>query len=547
MPLSRDSHNAQPLQAGQASAGRATTGVASGPSKQAIRESASPFRVDAATGAATLTIPTVAPPGRENDALPNPQLTYNSLAGNGPFGIGWTVSLSGVSRKASKHVPYYTDEDIFVLAGAEDLVPVSTDGPVPTRDGYFVRQYRPRIQLHAANMRVERWISCTDNTDQFWRTISGTGLVTLYGRTNASRISDPYSEPSGPRLFSWLPSATYDMKGNCTIYCYKEEDSVNVDPGLASEQHRAAKSRTAGKYLKRIKSCNQTPFRDFDTWVAKQWGKDAGDYLFEVVFDYGEHADPNPTIDEATPWLARADAFSSYHSGFEIRTYRLCRRVLLFHHFPNSITRAGRVLSSAVLQYYESPTGSTLVSVTQKGHRTFSATVDKDLCSESLAPIKLEYSAPRLSPGMSSPDDLLPITVDTSHLPAIPQAHDTHTQWVDLDGDGSPGILARRPGGEWVYMRNESQGQGEPCRVAFSPPKVLQGLPNLLEDGGAGTGLFTRLTADGTLQFVYMNQDSGLYGYYPRAESNWGNFVPFAQIPAEALTHAGIHVGHSLL
>ena len=36
----------------------------------------------------------------------------------------------------------------------------------------------------------------------------------------------------------------------------------------------------------------------------------------------------------ARKWLRRPDAFSSFRSGFEIRTYRLCRRVLMFHHFP---------------------------------------------------------------------------------------------------------------------------------------------------------------------------------------------------------------------
>ena len=29
----------------------------------------------------------------------------------------------------------------------------------------------------------------------------------------------------------------------------------------------------------------------------------------------------------------RNDPFSTYRSGFEVRTYRLCQRVLMFHHF----------------------------------------------------------------------------------------------------------------------------------------------------------------------------------------------------------------------
>ena len=57
-------------------------------------------------------------------------------------------------------------------------------------------------------------------------------------------------------------------------------------------------------------------------------------WFFEVVFDYGEHhADvPTPGI-EVAQWQRRLDPFSSYRSCFEVRTYRLCQRVLMFHHF----------------------------------------------------------------------------------------------------------------------------------------------------------------------------------------------------------------------
>ena len=33
------------------------------------------------------------------------------------------------------------------------------------------------------------------------------------------------------------------------------------------------------------------------------------------------------------PWNCRLDPFSTYRSTFEVRTYRLCRRALMFHHF----------------------------------------------------------------------------------------------------------------------------------------------------------------------------------------------------------------------
>jgi hypothetical protein len=62
---------------------------------------------------------------------------------------------------------------------------------------------------------------------------------------------------------------------------------------------------------------------------------DAADvWLFEVVFDYGEHAPLAPNPGDAGDWAVRNDPFSTYRPGFEVRTYRLCRRVLMFHHFP---------------------------------------------------------------------------------------------------------------------------------------------------------------------------------------------------------------------
>ena len=59
------------------------------------------------------------------------------------------------------------------------------------------------------------------------------------------------------------------------------------------------------------------------------------DWCFEVVFDYGEHDPdvPPPDDKKGRAWPCRPDPFSTYRPGFEVRTYRLCRRVLMFHHF----------------------------------------------------------------------------------------------------------------------------------------------------------------------------------------------------------------------
>src|SRR5437762_73939 len=60
--------------------------------------------------------------------------------GNGPFGLGWSLSIPGVSRKTSKGIPLYDDaKDTFLLSGAEDLVPVPGGPPGAIR-------YRPRTE-----------------------------------------------------------------------------------------------------------------------------------------------------------------------------------------------------------------------------------------------------------------------------------------------------------------------------------------------------------------------------------------------------------------
>lgn len=57
------------------------------------------------------------------------------------------------------------------------------------------------------------------------------------------------------------------------------------------------------------------------------------DYLLELVLDYGEHDLLNPQPNDTNDWECRNDAFSDYRAGFDIRTYRQCKRILMFHYF----------------------------------------------------------------------------------------------------------------------------------------------------------------------------------------------------------------------
>ncbi len=72
------------------------------------------------------------------------------------------------------------ESDIFILSGAEDLVPVlKENGKIDERmrDGFLIRRYRPRIEGLFA--RIERWTNRSDPADTFWRSISKENITTM--------------------------------------------------------------------------------------------------------------------------------------------------------------------------------------------------------------------------------------------------------------------------------------------------------------------------------------------------------------------------------
>ena len=95
------------------------------------------FQPDLHTGTGSLSIPIPLSPGRRG-LTPSLSLSYNAGAPNGPFGLGWSLSVPRISRRTDLGLPTYHDtEDMFVLSGAEELVPVplGTAAPHPRESG----------------------------------------------------------------------------------------------------------------------------------------------------------------------------------------------------------------------------------------------------------------------------------------------------------------------------------------------------------------------------------------------------------------------------
>src|SRR5262249_31791204 len=81
----------------------------------AIRGIGEKFSTNLSTGTASLSVPIATSPGRSGFEL-HLGLSYDSGAGNGPFGIGWHCSVPAITRKTDKGLPLYLDaeeSDVF--------------------------------------------------------------------------------------------------------------------------------------------------------------------------------------------------------------------------------------------------------------------------------------------------------------------------------------------------------------------------------------------------------------------------------------------------
>ena len=509
----------------------------------AIRSIGEKFTANPVTGTGSLAVP-LAASGSRSAFGPQLSLRYDSGSGNGPFGWGWSLSLPSITRKTDKGLPQYRDaqeSDEFLLSGAEDLVPVLLpDGrrfedPV-TVPGYTIHRYRPRVEGLFA--RIERW---TDRAtgETHWRSISRENVTSVYGRTHNSQISQP---GDAARVFSWLICESYDDKGNAIGYEYAEENDDGIDRSQVHERNRTAASRSAQRYLRRIRYGNRVPNRDAGWNVTDAVLLD--NWMFDLMFDYGEgyrtDVEPDIAMPEAEQhryalahaggsarWTTRPDPFSSYRAGFEVRTYRLCRRVLMFHHFPEELGIADYLVLSTDFSYSESRFGCFLRSVVHSGY-VHDPTPDAPnrYLTQSMPPLEFEYSQAEIGEEVRE--------ADADSLDNLPNGLDGSSyRFVDLDGEGVSGILTEQGTG-WYYKRNLSPAEWGADRgmqravLRLGPaelvtPKPAAGL------SATGTHLFD-LAGDGQLDLVQLR--TAERGFYERTDDGtWASFRPFHRFP----------------
>ena len=478
----------------------------------AIRSIDEKFAVNPANGTAGFSIPFPFSPSR-NDFLPGLTLSYNSGSGNGIFGLGWNAEVPSISRRTDKKLPRYDDSaesDTFIYSGAEDLVPsfIRTDSGEWVREektagGDKIASYKPRVEGNFA--KIEKISEASGNT--YWKVTSRNNVVSIFGRSKSARIHDPANDS---KIFRWFLEFSCDDKGNCFQFEFLPENKLNV-PNLLHENNRLnGNSSFTNVYLKRVRYANRAHF-DWTSLNSSNWeGLLSGnEYLLELVVDYGDHdpVDPQPQPDR--DWECRMDAFSTYHAGFEIRTYRICQRILMFHHFAELGDRPCLVRS---LNFsYNSGTAFTfLKSVTEKGYIRKS---DGTYSVKSVPPMEFNYEPLGWNTEVSS--------LSAESMENLPAGIDDRTyRWIDLYGEGVSGILTEQAN-SWFYKSNSGDGKLGPVKQ-ISPKPSLNGL-------SMAEVHFQDVEANGQ-KFLVSHDLNGFYELTPQDE--WLPFRAFNEMPS---------------
>ena len=382
------------------------------------------FSPDLHTGTGNFSVPIALLPGRSG-FQPQLSLVYSTGNGNGPFGLGWGLSIPGVSRKTSRGIPRYVDEhDTFLLSGAEDLVLVA--------EMAGAKRYRPRTEGLFARIEHRR-----DTLTDHWEVRSKDGLVSVYG-TPRSVQDDPatIANPENrAQIFHWQLTETQDPFGNVIRYDY-ERDLGDTSDHLWDQL-----------YLKRIRYVDYT-----DSQAGEK-------FLVSATFNYEERPDP----------------FSEYRPGFEIRTTRRCTSIEIRTHTDGEhLVRVYRLIyvDQRGLPIEQLPLNSVslLSQVLVEGH-------DGER-RESLPPLEFGYTAfeptqRRYQPvGGSRPERSL--------------GHREY-ELVDLFGNGLPTVLEMNE--QVRYWRNRGNGQFDLVRTMETAPagvKLSDPGVQLLDANGNG-------------------------------------------------------------
>jgi hypothetical protein len=118
------------------------------------------------TGAASTSIPIVVPPGR-NGIAPNLALTYNSSAGNGQIGVGWSLDVGSIQRNAKNGLCYTCNDYVASINGSSSELVRRNDWDYTGAECYgekIERSFSKYCKIFAS----DSWVVTTKNGTKYY-------------------------------------------------------------------------------------------------------------------------------------------------------------------------------------------------------------------------------------------------------------------------------------------------------------------------------------------------------------------------------------------
>ncbi|MBK8264631.1 MAG: hypothetical protein IPK80_25215 [Nannocystis sp.] len=186
----------------------------------------------------------------------------------------------------------------------------------------------------------------------------------------------------------------------------------------------------------------------------------------------------------------------------------------MLHHFEE-LPITSYLVAAIELTYDENPTATLLTAITRRGY--LYDTVEESYTSAAYPPIALTYSAAEIGTATHR--------LDRASLRDLPAGVDgDRFRFVDLDGEGLPGLLTEQAG-HWYYKRGEGEG-------TFGPWHALPTLPS-----NAKLGAQRLMDLDGDGQLSLASLGGAVPGYFDRTTppgggpAKWEPYRTFRTLP----------------
>lgn len=198
-----------------------------------------------AVGGASYSIPIQVPPG-SNGMRPDLGLVYNSHAGDGLLGVGW--SLSGTSmihrvgrdnfRDGETHPIRYTNDDRYALDGKR-LVPMGSPAVYHAIGAKYDTEDGALMEVSA--------IGSIGVGPAGFKAIQVEGITIYYGQVDAQSADAVVMRSTGGQVLAWMMSKVVDPYGNTTRYHYSNND-LSEAKRLVSIEYSANEALSIAPY-----------------------------------------------------------------------------------------------------------------------------------------------------------------------------------------------------------------------------------------------------------------------------------------------------------